>query len=1420
MRAGQEVSIVNEKRALERLTGHPVLCELLHSGTFRVGAQTHQYIAVELADGKTIEDYVLELSAEGKRLPELEMLVVLDALLDLLSYAHDRKVIYNDVDAKHLYWNRDTYRLKLIDWGNAVLLDNDSGTASKASDAYQTAELIYFIMTGGKRLERRGTDAVFNLPDDVPPRIRSLLSRAVATEIPQRYQEVVSLRRDLADIRRPIEKTRDSTLERIRGRLATATTQEHFESLAESLREVSRLDPAHPPTYALLSEVEARLRQLSLQGDLDAARIYIESNNPGRASLLLRDIQARIGDSDYPLLTYLIEVSELLNRALLTTPPNGLAPALDALFKGDQGSAGRALVTTPESRPEAKAVQLLLAERLTQIMPGVTLLRPHLTRLDQGLALLGASRAGDRAILMRLIAPLDNVTERGVQPLRKIYVTLSDALSGFAERLPTDLQPVCGRAEQAATDISDLLEIVAANVLNDPSRAGNALRQAQMIDPANPAFEAINTVLSGFHSELDAIHQARPGGEILAWLVDIRGRLAGYADDIPDPRLNELIQRLDGAITHWHTATDSFAMGGKRPAMDAYTQAAETIHALNEPVARWFSEHARQIGEARYAEALHPNAALGKALSEGWDAWDRGRHGDAQVCARRALESAQTPGEAKAAERLIQLAEQCAAWLSSDGVSNAQTTERALGEFNALLTPEEQALQRKFTDQMPNATVYLKAVTRGLIDPFHESSSAAIRVLLVTYSLQGVIALIHDDPDLANFYKELASRTITSLPNARIHPIYAALESGITRRSLLITAAEELNKVDSVAGLAIAKPATRAPIAAAQLESAESAVRATEDAIRKWTDGDFRGAHLLLDTALEHATKAESVMKKDLSRFKTWLTGLNTTVTELATHRRTVEQAALIPADTPDLGVESALGEIETVTAQVLGRDTAALVRGWRETYGAILAIYQDDRFTKPEKLRLFDEKLNAFLIEKHPAYSIYRHWHTVIRNQPDTPLPPPPKLPPVDPLTDAPPSFVEADPPRARTLRSQPAAPVVTPSVAPAPTLEDQPSPAPPPPPRSKPRQRGLPIVPMIGAVVVLIAVVIGVIVATSRPPQQGGLTLTLQVTPTTQLVAIAPTETSSPIPPTQTPIPPSATPIPVTPTLTPIPPTVTNTPIRAVPTETRPFVTLPPFESPTPIPALVSTLPPVAVNPTLPPTTTPAMVIPSQLPGSTMQPLPIPTGNITATIPPNAAKGEYDMLRALTTLPSEYYTWQPTLFLPNAEGRWILGTTSNKASGNQVVRIGANTLAALYGVDASRKVVRVDAEVELIAYSRDLVSRNNVYFGVGFEASAGQQRAYAQANLAQSTAIAATLGYNVNGRVTVKSTKPGSPVKLLLSARRNEDRTVSLYADGQLLGTTPNAVYGPATAVNIILYTSAPSVLVQVNTLKVQIG
>ncbi|PJF23698.1 MAG: hypothetical protein CUN53_21570, partial [Phototrophicales bacterium] len=100
-------------------------------------------------------------------------------------------IVYNDVDAKHLFWDRDHYRLKVIDWGNAVFLEGDESTpqgVSRQSDIYQVGELIYFILTGGGRVDISRTEAAtagedFRLnfgheAERISPQMQSIVSRA------------------------------------------------------------------------------------------------------------------------------------------------------------------------------------------------------------------------------------------------------------------------------------------------------------------------------------------------------------------------------------------------------------------------------------------------------------------------------------------------------------------------------------------------------------------------------------------------------------------------------------------------------------------------------------------------------------------------------------------------------------------------------------------------------------------------------------------------------------------------------------------------------------------------------------------------------------------------------------------------------------------------------------------------------------------------------------------------------------------------------------------------------------------------------------------------------------------------------------------------------------------------------------------
>ncbi len=1412
MRAGQEVSILNEKRALEKLSGHPVLTELRHTGIFRVGGQQHHYIAMDMAQGVTVESMVIDLASRGERLPELEMLVIFDGLLDLLQIAHDRKIIYNDVDAKHLFWDRASYRLKVIDWGNAVFLDSDNVPphTNRSSDIFQIGQLMYFVVSGGHRLDVGRTDPASDLGDDVPPKLKAIISKAANPDASQRYPDIASLRRDLAEVRRPLEKNRDALVERVRSRLPSSSSQDQLEQLQDMIREALQPDPGFPAANALAVEIDAKLRKLALQADLDAVRIYMMSGNMARASALLEELYARAGDVDQPLLTFLLDTCALFQAQPVNPLPAGLSPALDALFQGDTQNAGRILMITPESRAAAHMLQYLVAERLTLHMPGVVLLRPHLARMEEQLARLSGVDA-QKVALQAILTRLDSSTLTDVQSLLRVY---HDVASALAE-LQSGLKAIGGdavdspyaaavRGQRAADDLVDLLDVTMHNVLSDPSRAGNALWHAAAIDPINPAFDQLSNTLNAFHADLDKLRTFTPasdGANISDFLTEAHTILKPYTVNVNDPQFQAIVQGIDTTSAAWARVTDFIALGGRRPAITACQQAADAIRSLSRSTARWFEEYVRRIEEAQRVEYLSPNVALGRALSDGWEAWDRGRGGEAQGYGDKALGMARTDSEIRAAQRLIDVSEALASWLANDGPANQQRTDQTEERVNALFLPEEETIRRTFSEQMPNTQIYLKAMTRGIVDPMRESSSAAVRVLFLHYVLRGILALLQEKPDEANFWKEAALR---SLAQARLHPAYQALDTAITRRQLILDAVRALNNVKDVSSLTEARQAARAPIAGAQLEAADQAVRAVDDALRRWPDGEFRAARQLLDGAVERIGVAETTIGKDLTPFKTWLQDLAASAEILQQNRRVIEQAALIPAEQPDPAVSEAHQKLVEITRRDLGEPYVAQLRQWRDTYNAIRDIYVDEKLTKDEKLRLLEGHFASLFIDRQPALPIYRHWQSLIYALPD------PKAEYVVPQIPTLPGTRRA--PAANIVEEPELAPEQTPAYIPdeesadhtTDAAMDEAEPIAEPEPIESGRG-GTSRLIIAGALVLVIAAIGAAVLLLqgARPP-------VIPVTPVntgTASAGLVPVGTTD-VRATDTPEPPTATftatiPPTITKPPTATPPTMPPTITRAVPTPTVVVTTASPNQP----------IAPTAAGPTavLSPTVQPTLGA-GVLPGSA-----VPTNIAIAppTFLPDAVSGDYDLLNKLASFPPNKFTWSKDVFGPTDNG-WQLGVSAFRSRGAPLlVRLGPDVLTQLLGAEAARHVSRMDVTLELANYEKSLLPTGDVFFGAGFESLQGQ-RAAVQAVLVQSNVI--DLGVNINGKFTRRTQLPISTVKVNLSVQRNKDNSLSLYVDNQLVGQS-NGVYPANTPITLYLYTAASGVVVNVTTFTLKL-
>ena len=292
IRAGQEVSIINERDALTRLAGHPVLTELLGSGQFFVGGIPHQYIVMERAEGVIIADEVVELAGQHQRLPVLEMLDIVDRLINLLRSAHDNDIVYNDVDAKHLFWNREKYQLKVIDWGNAVFLEGDEATPqgiSRQTDLFQLGELLYFILSGGRRVDvPRDADADFEVDfhqdsQSIDMSLRAIVTRAVHPNLRYRYASLAEISADLLRYRTPLERDRNAIVTRALDRLkAQDMSRSDLLALQTNLGTALRQNPAYPAARNANQEIIDRLRDLEVSADLDAVKIYMQGAHWGQ----------------------------------------------------------------------------------------------------------------------------------------------------------------------------------------------------------------------------------------------------------------------------------------------------------------------------------------------------------------------------------------------------------------------------------------------------------------------------------------------------------------------------------------------------------------------------------------------------------------------------------------------------------------------------------------------------------------------------------------------------------------------------------------------------------------------------------------------------------------------------------------------------------------------------------------------------------------------------------------------------------------------------------------------------------------------------------------------------------------------------------------------------------------------------------
>ena len=557
----------------------------------------------------------------------------------------------------------------------------------------------------------------------------------------------------------------------------------------------------------------ARLQDIEVAADLDAIRIYMENGNWSRTVSLLDELRRKAQGETAALIGLLLDMAMALVDADVKQTPPAIRDSIELIFDGNPGQAAQALLRQYDD-DDTRQLQWLLAGHISAHYPDILLLRPNLYRLEMGLRQLaneGVPVTELQAVLLEINATLNVISNTGnlaLSELRDNYRAIVDGLTALqtlleavntGRDLPDRKLPASAleRALYAAMALADNMHVIGKQAASSPRDATTALDNSGLIDPMNRSWDIVGRRLDALYELLGSYQTYVPaadGSDLEGWLKSTHLDLEPFVEYFFDEMLVGMDEGVDIAGKAWVGFANATVQGNRLSAVEALAQATEAVGTISPTLAGWFNQLRTVVSNAQYVERHALFGGLGRALADGWDAFDRGRLSDAEQLALRAAEIAQSDPQRFAAERLRNLSEITRNWVERNGINKADTTKATLVAIEKLYTTSETETLDNFTRQMPSKDTYLKAMGKGLVDLYSRSSTAAVRILFVHYVLLGALDAHDEVLEDAEFWYEASLLTLET--HGKRHIAARTLEEFIARRRDILGGAHIINQVN------------------------------------------------------------------------------------------------------------------------------------------------------------------------------------------------------------------------------------------------------------------------------------------------------------------------------------------------------------------------------------------------------------------------------------------------------------------------------------------------------------------------------------------------------------------------------------------------------------------------------------------------